>query len=209
MPASSSADDQALLGAKALLREAVLLRREVRPADQRVANDHARFELIKAALLEHRQQLRTVAAYLSVAPEPGTLELIAWLAAKDVRVLLPVLTPVPGGPKRRGPDWAEYAGPDHLRTGVFSIIEPTTDALGADALADAELIFAPALAANRAGDRLGRGGGWYDRALAHANPATEIWTLLNDDEVLEVIPAQSWDRKVHVLAAPSALIRVN
>ena len=57
------------------------------------------------------------------------------------------------------------------------------------------------------GDRLGRGGGWYDRALAQASPAAPVWVLLNPDEVLQVIPVQPWDRPVDALLTPAALFR--
>lgn len=197
---SSSEDDRALRDAKALLREAVLLRRETRPAAERRQHDVDRFELIRAHLDPDVGGLRTVALYLSAGVEPATLQLIAWFTAHELTVLLPVLS-TGADPRRIGPpDWAPYAGPDQLRNGPRGILEPTTDPLGPEALHAAQLIFTPALAANQHGDRLGRGGGWYDRALEHAHPGAEAWGLLNDDEVLDVIPTQSWDRPIDVIA---------
>lgn len=202
----SAEDDRALHDAKALLREAVLLRRETRPSAERRQHDADRFELIRAHLDPRVDDLRAVALYLSAGVEPATLQLIAWCAAQDIGVLLPVLST---GPDRSGigpPEWAPYAGPDGLRIGPRGIMEPTTDPLGADSLHAAQLIFAPALAANEQGDRLGRGGGWYDRALQHADPDAEVWVLLNDDEVLDVIPTQEWDRPIDVIATPARRI---
>ena len=54
--------------------------------------------------------------------------------------------------------------------------------------------------------RLGRGGGWYDRALAAATPGTPVWVLLNTDEVLPAIPVHPWDRPVDALLTPAALL---
>ena len=195
---STAADDEALTHAKGVLRRAVQLRRESRRASQRTADDEARLAVLDAALGPDLPP--TVAAYLSAGVEPGTLQLVGWLAAHGVGILLPVLS--------RGPDpaWAPYAGPDALQLGRHGILEPSTEPVS-DGLAAADLVLCPGLAANLRGDRLGRGGGWYDRALAAAAPGTPVWVLLNADEVLPAIPVQQWDRPVDALLTPEALLR--
>ena len=195
---STAADDEALAHAKEVLRRAVQLRRESRSESQRTADDEARLAVLAGAL---RPGLpRTVAAYLSVGVEPGTLQLVGWLAAHGVDVLLPVLS------RGQAPAWAAYAGPDALQVGRHGILEPATEPLPADGLSAADLVLCPGLAANRQGDRLGRGGGWYDRALAAAAPGTPVWVLLNSDEVLPAIPVQEWDRPVDALVTPDGLL---
>lgn len=196
-------DDVAIEAAKALLRKAVILRRDLRAASVRKADDAARFDLVRRRL--GSRPPRVVAAYLSSGSEPGTLQLIAWLAAQGVRVLLPVMT-TPTRALRQQAAWAPYAGPDALRVGVLSILEPTTPASEGPALADADLVICPALAANPSGDRLGRGGGWYDRALHFARDDAELWAMLNDDEVLNAIPTQPWDRRVGAIVTSSRII---
>jgi len=195
---STAADDEAIAGAKATLRRAVQLRRESRSLAQRTRDDEDRLAVLEAAV--GSRPPATVAAYLSAGAEPGTLQLVGWLAAHRVQVLLPVLS---GG---RDPAWASYAGPDALRLGRHGILEPTGDPLPAAGLVGADLVLCPGLAANERGDRLGRGGGWYDRALAHAAPDTAVWVLLNTDEILPAIPVHDWDRPVHALLTPAALL---
>lgn len=202
-PAADGADDLAIGGAKTLLRKAILLRRDLRLVAERQADDVRRFGLVRQRLAD--QSPTTVAAYLSGGSEPGTLQLVAWLASQGVEVLLPVLTASPSGPWGK-PAWASFAGSDALRVGFRSILEPTTAEEPASALARADLVILPALAANLGGDRLGRGGGWYDRALSHASAAAGLWALLNDDEVLDTIPTHSWDRPVTMIATSSELI---
>ncbi|GAA1835422.1 5-formyltetrahydrofolate cyclo-ligase [Microlunatus capsulatus] len=194
----TTADDAALARAKDVLRQAVQLRRESRSAEQRTADDEARLAVLDAAL--GATLPRTVAAYLSTGAEPGTLQLVGWLAAHGVEVLLPVLS------RGRAPAWAPYAGPDALRPGRHGILEPAGEPLPDDGLRAAELVLCPGLAANRRGDRLGRGGGWYDRALAAADPAAPVWVLLNADEVFDAVPAQAWDVPVDGLVTPQGLL---
>ena len=106
----------------------------------------------------------TVAAYLSGARSPARC---SWWPG------WPPTTygcccrccPIRSGGRLDRPAWAPYEGPDRLRVGVLSILEPTGDPVPSEQLPEAELIICPGLAANRRGDRLGRGGGWYDRAL--------------------------------------------
>jgi len=204
-------DDLAIESAKALLRRAVLLRRDLRSPEQRSADDSARFEMVRRRLGSRRP--RTLAAYLSTGSEPGTLQMVAWFAAQEIPVLLPVLSAqstqsnqLSTQGRLEQPAWALYGGADALRVGLYSILEPTTDLEPPGALERADLVICTGCAANAAGDRLGRGGGWYDHALLHAAPKADIWLLLNDDEVLEAIPTQTWDRRVTAIITPTRFI---
>jgi 5-formyltetrahydrofolate cyclo-ligase len=200
----TEADQTGIAAAKSILRKAIMFRRDTRPVSQRLADDTARQVVIEEALNSRLPD--TVAAYLSTGSEPGTLQLIAWLAAHRIRVLLPVLSSLPDGSRRTSPAWAPYEGPDALRIGPYSILEPTSEPVPSEQLPEAEVIICPGLAANREGDRLGRGGGWYDRALRHASSSAPVWVLLNADEVLETIPTHPWDRRVDAIVTPAGMI---
>ncbi|HET9872249.1 MAG TPA: 5-formyltetrahydrofolate cyclo-ligase [Propionibacteriaceae bacterium] len=202
---SQQSDAAAVRQAKRLLRHAVLLSRESRSPTTKSADDHARFEQLRGGL-QRLPAVRTVAAYLSTPAEPGTLELIGWLASQDVRVLLPALSSDTAAAGVRL-DWAAYGGPDQLRLGPFSIVEPTTSRLGPSAIGAADVVICSGLAATTSGDRLGRGGGWYDAALSAVDPAPEAWVLLNDDELLEVVPTDPWDRPVDAIVTQTRLIQ--
>jgi 5-formyltetrahydrofolate cyclo-ligase len=200
----TEADQTGIAAAKSILRKAIMFRRDTRQLSQRLADDAARQVVIEDALSSRLPD--TVAAYLSTGSEPGTLQLIAWLAAHRIRVLLPVLSSLPDGSRRTSPAWAPYEGPDALRIGPYSILEPTSEPVPSEQLPEAEVIICPGLAANREGDRLGRGGGWYDRALRHASSSAPVWVLLNADEVLETIPTHPWDRRVDAIVTPAGMI---
>jgi 5-formyltetrahydrofolate cyclo-ligase len=200
----TEADQTGIASAKSILRKAIRFRRDARPVSQRLADDAARQLVIEDALSSRLPD--TVAAYLSIGSEPGTLQLVAWLTAHRIRVLLPVLSSLSDSSIRTSPAWAPYEGPDALRVGPYSILEPTSEPVPSEQLPEAEIIICPGLAANRQGDRLGRGGGWYDRALRHASSSAPVWVLLNADEVLETVPTHPWDRRVDAIVTPDGMI---
>ncbi len=159
-----------------------------------------------AAALDLSRGHHTIALYCSLADEPDTWPLIDALYGRGCRLLLPVLGRRPDGTVRREPDWAVYAGRTALRTGYAGIAEPTTSALGAEGLLGASLIWCSALAATPSGDRLGTGGGWYDRALAHAATDAAAGVLLRDGEVLDALPVEPFDRPIDVIITESRTI---
>jgi 5-formyltetrahydrofolate cyclo-ligase len=143
----------------------------------------------------------TVAAYVSVATEPGTGPLLDALHASGRRVLLPLLQP------DDDLDWATYDGPDALRAARRGLLQPTGPALGLEAVATADVVVVPGLAVGRDGTRLGRGGGSYDRALARVPVGTFTCVLLNSEELLDHVPAAEHDRRVGAVATELGVVR--
>lgn len=128
----------------------------------------------------------TVAAYVSMGSEVETRPLLAWLLASGIRVLVPLL----GSGLDIG--WSALDSMESLHpvagSGHRRPDEPQGTPLPPEALHDADLIIAPALAVDRHGNRLGRGAGWYDRALVNRRPGCPIiavcwpWEVVDDDE---------------------------
>jgi 5-formyltetrahydrofolate cyclo-ligase len=147
-------------------------------------------------LLPELQMAGTVAVYYSVGTEPGTRGLVYGLWKRGTYVLLPVL---------RGDgdlDWASYEGPDSLVPGPRGLLEPGEPPRGAQAVARADAVLVPALAVDRSGNRLGRGGGSYDRALARVGPLIPVIALVYDEELVDRLPAESHDVPVRAVARP-------
>jgi 5-formyltetrahydrofolate cyclo-ligase len=168
------------------------VRRSLTAADlQRAA------EGIQRTAARELPEARCVALYVAVPPEPETGLLLSWFESRGVRVLLPVLH------DDNDLGWGESGA--GLVPGRFGLSEPAVD-LGPDAISAAELVLCPALAVDRAGTRLGRGGGSYDRALARA--AVPVVAVLYDTEVVDALPADPHDRQVTHVLTPSRLIAV-
>lgn len=196
------ADQQNVQPAKDTLRAVVRASRAARAEADRVSDDLVRTELLLSALGAWRPRL--VAAYASSGAEPGTADLLEALVARGATVILPVLSATASGP-RRSPEWAVYQGRSALRSGLWGIPEPSGETLGPAAIEQAELVLMPGLAGTPGGDRLGTGGGWYDRALAGTR--SPRWMLLNEDELYESLPLDPWDLPVSSIIVPSRVVR--
>jgi len=180
--------------AKARLRALLRERRAIRSDAERAAEGER--------LAGHAAALpaQTVAAFVGTKTEPPTLALLAALRAEGRRVLLPVLR------EDMDLEWAAFASPDALRPARLGLLEPAGPSLGLEAVAEAQLVLAPALAVDGDGRRLGQGGGSYDRALARAG--APVVAVVFDDEVLdEPIPVETHDRPVAGVLTPGRGLR--
>jgi 5-formyltetrahydrofolate cyclo-ligase len=185
-----------LAGDKAELRRHLLaFRRAMTPAELAAGGRSIRDAVLD---LPETQMAGTVAAYWSIGTEPDTHGLLFGLWKRGSYVLLPVL--LPDGDL----DWASYEGPDSLRPGPRGLLEPAEPARGVGAVCSADLVLVPALAVDRSGLRLGRGGGSYDRALARVGAQVPTVALLYDPEMLDRVPGGPHDQRVRMVARPSA-----
>ena len=202
MPASDTPRDQqhagqgaSLAADKASLRRRLVAARAAMPDSARVAAGR----LIRDQVLEMPEvsAAGTVAAYYSVGTEPDTHGLIFALWKRGSYVVLPVL--LPDGDL----DWASYEGPDSLAPGPRGLLQPVEPVRGPGTVARADVVFVPALAIDVSGNRLGRGGGSYDRALARVSGQIPTIGLIYDDELVPSVPAEPHDRAVRAVARPS------
>jgi 5-formyltetrahydrofolate cyclo-ligase len=127
---------------------------------------------------------------VAVGSEPGTGLLLDALVAAGKRVLLPVVLP------DLDLDWAVYDGPAALAPAARGLYEPTGPRLGRDAIRTADVVLVPGLGVSPAGERLGQGGGCYDRVLPRVPAGTPVAVVLFDDEVGVAVPAEPHDVRV-------------
>jgi 5-formyltetrahydrofolate cyclo-ligase len=156
----------------------------LRKAREPVAVAEAR-EAVRRVVLERCavEGWTSVAGYVPLRTEPGSVELLDDLINQGVRVITPVLL------EDNDLDWMPWGVVDGAPLGV-------------DAIADVDAVLVPALAVAADGTRLGRGGGSYDRALARVAAGTRIAALLFDGETVTEVPAEPWDVPVNAVATP-------
>jgi 5-formyltetrahydrofolate cyclo-ligase len=137
----------------------------------------------------------SIAAYRPLRTEPGSSELLTELAARGHRVMVPVTLP------DRDLDWA-WLDP------ALPTEPPRDSRLGPTAVASASLVLVPACAVDRHGNRLGRGGGSYDRALGRLPDDVVVAALLYVGEWVDAVPTDEWDRPVSAVVTPAGWIEL-
>jgi 5-formyltetrahydrofolate cyclo-ligase len=150
---------------------------------------------------------QTVCAYVPIRFEPGSIAFLDALLRLGVQVLLPVARNDADGvpqPMR----WGHYL-PGGLVAARMGLQEPREPWLPAAAVADAAVVFVPALAVDRAGVRLGRGAGFYDRTLRSAGPSARLVAVVRDDELVDEISAEPHDIPMtHALTPGRGLVEL-
>ncbi|WP_164470398.1 5-formyltetrahydrofolate cyclo-ligase [Corynebacterium pseudopelargi] len=157
-------------------------RKAMSPADRDTAN---RAILAYVEQLLHSTQAQRVAAYVPGALEPGGPELVEFLHQRCAELWLPCCLP------KGVLQWGQYASPATLRPGRYNIPEPPAPYYPSSILEELDLIFVPALAASAKGIRLGKGAGFYDRALEGITTATAL--LLFQHEYPQDIATEAHD----------------
>lgn len=95
---------------------------------------------------------------------------------------------------------------DELQQNHFGIYEPHPDSpeVGVEAL---DLVVVPALAFDEHGNRLGYGGGFYDRFLPRLCPDCVTVGVTLDDLVVSDLPSEPHDIPVQIIVTESRVIR--
>lgn len=169
---------------KPALRTKILAARRTLTASERAAETRS----LQTQVFELTAGAGTVGAYIPVGSEPGAaVEGVPLLdALSGVRVLVPVARN--GSPMQ----WAEYR-PDELVPAPFGLREPAPPWLPPESIAEAAIVLVPALAVDHRGVRLGRGAGFYDRALTLAAPDARLVAVVRDEELVDELPAEPHD----------------
>lgn len=137
-----------------------------------------------------------VASYISYEFEPETSDLNQRLIEDGKKVFLPRLL------ENNDIQWVSWDGSLENLTKNEKIYEPIGDAVEVEL----DVIILPALHVDRMGNRLGQGGGSYDRALSRSK-AFKIALLHYGELTSEILPVQPHDEKVDAVATPEITVR--
>lgn len=132
-------------------------------------------------------QSQCIALFIALADEVSTLDTINKWHAIGKQIVLPVI-------ENNTMQFHLYA-PDALKVGRFNIPAPNPNAPQCRLIApnDIELMIVPGVAFTHSGQRLGRGGGFYDRYLSLATFKAHTIGVCYAHQIIDNLPIEPHD----------------
>ena len=184
------------------LRQRLADRRRALPPAERIAAAQGLRRSLEQ-LPEYLTDARVAGYWASHGELPLNLA-IAPLAGRGQQFLLPVI----GADKRLR--FAPWQAGDEVQPNRYGIPEPVEPAELLEPF-QLDLVFVPLLGFDRRGNRLGHGGGYYDRSFAFLNeqmrPTEPLLVgIAYDFQELEIVNKESWDVALDFIATDRELI---
>lgn len=150
---------------------------------------HAALDISEQALqLLATRPVQTLAFYLPFRGEISPLVLLEQLQQQGKTCVLPVLHPF----SPHYLQFVQYHSINDLTLNRFGILEPKLDVRHIVPLQEIELAFVPLVAFDQQYNRLGMGGGFYDRTLAQMPHCIKLG-LAHHCQQVECLPTAEWD----------------
>ncbi len=149
-------------------------------------------------------QAKKVALYLANDGELCTQPLIEWCWQQGIKTYLPVLDPVNEGHLL----FLHYHAQSPMQTNKFGIAEPCIHTNKIEPADKLDIIFTPLVAFDQLGNRLGMGGGFYDRTLARLDgQKNKPYTigLAHDIQCVPKLPIEAWDVPLPEVITPTKI----
>lgn len=148
------------------------------------------------------QQAKKIAIFLSFDGELNTRPLIARFWQHNQQVYLPVLHPFSKGQLL----FFRYDTDTVLTPNRLGISEPPLDIRNLATLSELDVLMVPLVAFDRQGQRLGMGGGFYDRTLQNWQQHNILPVgLAHDCQQVAALPVADWDVPLKAVITPSKL----
>lgn len=192
---------EAMLSLKKDLRQKMLaFRRQLAPA-ARAEKSAA----ILARLYEEPsfQQAKTVFAYASMPDEVQLGALLTYCLSHGKRVALPLIT---GKGLMEAVNLPELSA---LVPGKFGILTVRPDRQEIIPAGEIDFVVVPGAAFSPEGDRLGLGGGYYDRYLMEKAPQAFRAALIFDGQVTADVPMEAHDATVNLILTETRRILIH
>lgn len=161
---------------------------------KRLALSDAQQQFAANAILPHilalveQYQAQHIAFYQAFQGEISPQPAIEKLLERGKNIYLPVLHPFSDHQLL----FIAYHSPKDLCLNRFGILEPRLDVRKVQPLMQLDMLFLPLVACDKQGNRLGMGGGFYDRTLAQIPNVVSVG-LAHRCQQVDQLPLESWD----------------
>lgn len=156
----------------------------------------------KLRLLPAYRRARKVMFFLSFRSEVDTRRMVEESMARGMQVLVPRAVPAS---RELIPslllDWERDLAP-----GAYGIPEPRPEALRPAQPGEIDLLVVPGVAFDLKGNRLGYGGGYYDRFIRTLKPECLLVAPAFELQLLPAVPVEAWDRPVDWIVTEARVI---
>ncbi|WP_369789754.1 5-formyltetrahydrofolate cyclo-ligase [Rouxiella sp. WC2420] len=186
----------------ALVRQAI--RTEVRQRRKQLTQQQQQVFAFQATqrIARHPkvQQAKTLSVFLSFDGELDTSPLIDRLWQDGKRLCLPVLHPFTEGHLL----FLNYRPGTKLVRNRLNIFEPELDVREILPLGELDIILTPLVAFDSTGQRLGMGGGFYDRTLQNwREKGPYPIGIAHDCQQVDTLPSEEWDIPLPEILTPN------
>ncbi len=188
------------MDAKSLIRQDILRKRDSLDSGARRSKDLRIRETLLS--LPEFDQADVVLFFASFRSEVSTFPIMEEALRLGKSVLLPRVNA-----HKRELRLFEIRGIDELSPGYMRIPEPAVSGKRERDVNDASLVVLPGAAFDPEGDRLGYGGGYYDRLLARLTRKIPLVALAYEEQIVDSLPFDVHDIKVDVIVTDGRVIR--
>jgi len=167
-------------------------RQQRRQLSQQQQQDAANKLLNDCHVLPEFKAASKLAFYLANDGELDPMPLIHYCWQQQKQVYLPVLHPFSPGSLL----FIEFTPDSAMRANHYGIAEPVICCQAICPLEQLDIIFSPLVAFDNQGNRLGMGGGFYDRTLApifRDKLSTKVIGLAHLCQQVDRLPCEDWD----------------
>ncbi len=146
------------------------------------------------------QTSKNVALYLANDGELDPMPFIEWCWQNNKQVYLPVLHPFCAGQLL----FLLFEENSTMIKNTYGINEPKLEVNKVCPLNQLNILCTPLVAFDHSGNRLGMGGGFYDRTLVHwqQNKVYPIG-LAHDCQQVDIVPVELWDIPLPEIITPT------
>jgi 5-formyltetrahydrofolate cyclo-ligase len=186
------------------------LRKELRSRRQSISDAQQAFNAKQLCyvLSKHPKVIKSqhIAIYLAHDSEPNLEPFIQWCFGQNKQLYLPIIHPFSAGHLL----FLQYQQNTPMVANRYDILEPKLDVTKVLPFAMLDTLLVPLVGFDHFGNRLGMGGGFFDRTLQHRNDNIAQDDsqpfpigIAHDCQLVTEIPIQQWDIPLPEIITPS------